>query len=297
MENNIPSNIEETDFFKENANLVDFFNNSCAKHSEKIAFESFDVEMSFDELSVQVNSFASWLSQNFKPGDRIAVMMPNMLAYPVIVYGALMAGVIVVNINPLYTPRELEHVLRDSEAKLLLVFEGVAHVVEKSDLASVDKVVVTTVGDLLGFKGKIIQGVIDLYYALQNNDDEKAVHAYTQWGFANMTKNKLEVLNKWAEFIYSPLMEDKVQKIQQSDSGIYGAQVAAEVHKELKKLGGVKPPKEFVFMDRAAVGLGSVFMHLKAEVNWYKIFHSLIENFETKKMKTRQQKILKLVKL
>ena len=147
------------------------------------------------------------------------------------------------------------------------------------------------------FEGKFIQGVIDLYYALQNNDDEKAVHAYTQWGFANMTKNKLDVLNKWAEFIYSPLMEDRVQKIQQSDSGIYGAQVAAKVHKELKKLGGVKPPKEFVFMDRAAVGLGSVFMHLKAEVNWHKIFHSLIKNFEIKKMKTRQQKILKLVKL
>jgi len=147
------------------------------------------------------------------------------------------------------------------------------------------------------FEGKFIQGVIDLYYALQKNDDERAVHAYTQWGFTDMTKNKLEVLNKWAEFIYSPLMEDKVQKIQQSDSGIYGAQVAAKVHKELKNLGGVKPPKEFVFMDRAAVGLGSVFMHLKAEVNWYKIFHSLIKNFEIKKMKTRQQKILKLVNL
>jgi predicted unusual protein kinase regulating ubiquinone biosynthesis (AarF/ABC1/UbiB family) len=147
------------------------------------------------------------------------------------------------------------------------------------------------------FNGKFIQGVIDLYYALQNNDDEKAVHAYTQWGFVDMTKKKLEVLNKWAEFIYSPLMEDKIQKIQQSDSGIYGAQVAAEVNKGLKKLGGVRPPKEFVFMDRAAVGLGSVFMHLKAEVNWYKIFHNLIENFETKKMNARQQKILKLVKL
>ena len=112
-----------------------------------------------------------------------------------------------------------------------------------------------------------------------------------------MTKNKLEVLNKWAEFIYSPLMEDKVQKIQQSDSGIYGAQVAAEVHKELKKLGGVKPPKEFVFMDRAAVGLGSVFMHLKAEVNWYQIFHHLIDYFNEKKLNERQQKTLKSAKL
>ena len=159
MASNIPSNIEETDFFKENANLVDFFNNSCNKHSEKIAFESFGVDISFDELSVQVNSFASWLGQGYKAGDRIAVMMPNMLAYPVIVYGALMTGIVVVNINPLYTPRELEHVLRDSEAKVLLVWEGVAHVVEKSDLASVEKVLLTTVGDLLGFKGKIINFV------------------------------------------------------------------------------------------------------------------------------------------
>ncbi len=159
MENNIPSNIEDTDFFKENANLVDFFNNTCKKHQGKIAFESYGVEMSFEELSKQANSFASWLSQGYKPGDRIAVMMPNMFAYPVIVYGALMAGIIVVNINPLYTPRELEHVLKDSEAKVLLVWEGVANVVEKSDLASVEKVILTTVGDLLGFKGKIINFV------------------------------------------------------------------------------------------------------------------------------------------
>ena len=180
MENNIPKHIEDTDFFKENANLVDFFKNSCNKHREKIAFESFDVGMTFDVLSVQVNSFASWLSQNFKPGDRIAVMMPNMLAYPVIVYGALMAGVIVVNINPLYTPRELEHVLRDSEAKLLLVFEGVAHVVEKSDLASVDKVVITTVGDLLGFKGKIINFVVRKVKKLVPKFNISGTQAFTE---------------------------------------------------------------------------------------------------------------------
>ena len=80
MEINIPSNIEETDLFKENANLVDFFNNTCRKHQGKIAFENYGVEMSFEELSEHSNSFASWLSQSFKPGDRIAVMMPNMLA-------------------------------------------------------------------------------------------------------------------------------------------------------------------------------------------------------------------------
>ncbi|MDA0968526.1 MAG: AarF/ABC1/UbiB kinase family protein, partial [Proteobacteria bacterium] len=71
----------------------------------------------------------------------------------------------------------------------------------------------------------------------------------------------------------------------------------SEVHKELKKIGGVKPPKEFVFMDRAAVGLGSVFMHLRAEVNWYKVFHELIENFDQKKLTEKQQSTLKLVNL
>ena len=147
------------------------------------------------------------------------------------------------------------------------------------------------------FRGKFIQGVIDLYFALQKNDKDKIVHAYEQWGFEDITKKKIEVLNKWAEFIYSPLMKDKVQKIQESDSGIYGAQVAAGVHKDLKKLGGIKPPKEFVFMDRAAVGLGSVFMHLKAEVNWYQIFNSLIEDFDAEEMNKKQQKALKLANL
>ena len=147
------------------------------------------------------------------------------------------------------------------------------------------------------FKGQFIQGVIDLYFALQKNDKDKIIHAYEQWGFEDITKKKIEVLNKWAAFIYSPLMEDKVQKIQENDSGVYGAQVAAGVHNELKKLGGIKPPKEFVFMDRAAVGLGSVFMHLKAEVNWYQIFNSLIEDFSANEMDKKQQKALKLVKL
>ena len=147
------------------------------------------------------------------------------------------------------------------------------------------------------FDGKFIKGVIDLYFALQLNDSAKAVHAYEQWGFTDINKAKLAVLNKWANFLYSPLMKDKVQKIQESESGVYGAQIASEVHRELKKLGGVKPPKEFVFMDRAAVGLGSVFMHLKAEVNWYKIFHDLIDKFNQKKLMERQQKALNMANL
>tara|TARA_Y100001970_G_C14206915_1_gene844628 strand:- start:760 stop:2094 length:1335 start_codon:yes stop_codon:yes gene_type:complete len=147
------------------------------------------------------------------------------------------------------------------------------------------------------FQGKFIKGVIDLYFGLQKKDNAQIVYAYEQWGFTDISKKKIDVLNKWANFIYAPLMKDKVQKIQESDSGIYGAKVASQVHSELKKLGGIKPPKEFVFMDRAAVGLGSVFMHLKAEVNWYKIFHNLIRNFEEKELNKKQQKALKLSNL
>jgi len=147
------------------------------------------------------------------------------------------------------------------------------------------------------FRSKFIKGVIDLYFALQKNDEALAVHAFEQWGFNNMTKEKLKILSKWANFLYAPLMENKVQKIQENDSGIYGAQIASEVHRELKKIGGVKPPKEFVFMDRAAVGLGSVFMHLRAEVNWYRVFHELIDNFNQKNLTERQQNTLKLVNL
>ena len=159
MEKVIPNKFEETEFFKEHGNLVEFFDNCCKEHNGKMAFESYDVEISYEDLSEKVNAFASWLTNNFQAGDRIAVMMPNMLAYPIIVYGALKAGIVVVNVNPLYTQRELEHVLKDSEAKVLAVWEGVANVVEKSNLANVEKVMITTVGDLLGFKGKIINFV------------------------------------------------------------------------------------------------------------------------------------------
>ena len=79
-----------------------------------------------------------------------------------------------------------------------------------------------------------------------------------------------------------------MQKIQESDSGLYGAGIASKVHAELRKLGGIRPPREFVFMDRAAIGLGSVFMHLKAEINWHQMFHGLIDDFDEQALADRQ---------
>ena len=143
------------------------------------------------------------------------------------------------------------------------------------------------------FRPDFVTGVIELYKALRDGDEEQAVNAYKRWGFENPSKELISVLNIWANFIYQPLLEDKVRLINPSESGQYGRETAEKVHEELKKIGGVKPPREFVLMDRAAVGLGSVFMHLKAEVNWYRIFHDLVGNFNEATLTKRQLQAIK----
>ncbi len=143
------------------------------------------------------------------------------------------------------------------------------------------------------FPPSFVRGVIDLYHALRNDDRDLAVHAYESWGFENLNAEMIDTLNIWAEFVYSPLMKDRVQRIQKSESGLYGAGVASKMHSEIRRLGGVTPPREFVLMDRAAVGLGSVFLRLKAEVNWYQLFHDMIGDFDEKKLTRRQKKALK----
>ena len=142
------------------------------------------------------------------------------------------------------------------------------------------------------FKPEFVKGVIDLYYAILENNEELAVSAYESWGFENISKKLIETLNIWAKFLYSPLLEDRVRKMQETNSTAYGAETAAKVHKELKKIGGVKPPREFVFMDRAAIGLGSVFLHLDAEINWYKTFHNMIDDFKVDEVREFQKKSL-----
>ncbi len=142
------------------------------------------------------------------------------------------------------------------------------------------------------FKPSFVGGVIDLYHALRDDDRERAVHAYETWGFKNPSKELVDTLNIWAKFVYSPVMEDRTQKIQEEESGLYGAKVAHKVHTELRRIGGVQPPREFVLMDRAAVGLGAVFMRLRAEVNWYRIFHDLIGDFDETALAKQQEEAL-----
>ena len=144
------------------------------------------------------------------------------------------------------------------------------------------------------FRPKFIAGVIDLYHALQNDDRDLAVHAYQTWGFTGLTDELLDVLNLWAQFVYSPVLDDRARRIQEeTKSGVYGREVAAKVHRELGRLGGVSPPQEFVYMDRAAIGLGSVFLHLDAEINWHALFEDLIQDFDVARFKRRQAAMLK----
>jgi len=143
------------------------------------------------------------------------------------------------------------------------------------------------------FKPRLVEGVIMLYQALESHKPELAVEAYKAWGFKNMSKELVDTLNIWATFIYAPLLEDKTRLIEETNTGLYGRETANKVHAELRKIGGVTVPREFVFMDRAAIGLGSVFLRLGAEINWYQMFHELIKNFDVKDLEKRQAKALK----
>jgi predicted unusual protein kinase regulating ubiquinone biosynthesis (AarF/ABC1/UbiB family) len=148
------------------------------------------------------------------------------------------------------------------------------------------------------FQPKFVQGVIDLYHALERNDRALAVHAYETWGFTGLSKAAVDTLNLWAEFIYAPLLEDRPRRIQEVDSvGLYGRDVAEKVARQLREQGGVTPPREFVFMDRAAIGLGGVFLHLKSEINWHRLFHELIADFDAKQLARRQARTFKALGL
>lgn len=147
------------------------------------------------------------------------------------------------------------------------------------------------------FPAKFVGGVIDLYHALMENDNARAVHAYETWGFKNLSNDQIETLNIWARFLYGPIMEDKIRPIGEVTNGIYGRETAEKVHKKLREVGGVRVPREFVFMDRAALGLGSVFLHLKAEINWYRVFNELIQDFDAETLDKRQKDTLSLFNL
>ena len=146
-------------------------------------------------------------------------------------------------------------------------------------------------GSIRIFRPEFVAGVIDLYKALRDKDNQLARQAYERWGFDGLDDEAIRVLNIWAGFIYAPLLADEVRPIQQMRSGSEGRELAGKVHEELKRIGGIRPPREFVLMDRAAVGLGSVFLHLKSEVNWHRLFHDLIDDFSVDTLSKKQKSL------
>ncbi len=140
------------------------------------------------------------------------------------------------------------------------------------------------------FQARFVKGVIDLYHALERDDRDLAVEAYRSWGFGDLSHDLIAVLNRWAAFVYGPLLDDRTRMIQErrAANGDDGRSLIDDVHRDLRRLGGIRPPRAFVFMDRAAVGLGSVFLHLQAEINWHRLFHELIEDFTEERLAARQ---------
>jgi predicted unusual protein kinase regulating ubiquinone biosynthesis (AarF/ABC1/UbiB family) len=144
------------------------------------------------------------------------------------------------------------------------------------------------------FHPKFVGGVVDLYRGLLHDDRARVVHAYETWGFKNLSTELIDILNIWARFIYAPLLDDRIRTVADGvRPGEYGRRQAFEVHKALKEKGPVTVPREFVFMDRAAVGLGAVFLHLKAELNYHQLFEAEIDRFSLETLERSQNEALR----
>ena len=144
--------------------ICDIFDSSCHEFPERTAYSNMGARLSYAEIDELSKQFSAWLQNelNLQKGDRVALMLPNVLQYPVALFGTLRAGCIVVNVNPMYSPRELEHQLNDSGAVVIIILENFAHTLEKViDKVRLDQVIITSLGDLFPFpKSKVINFMV-----------------------------------------------------------------------------------------------------------------------------------------
>jgi predicted unusual protein kinase regulating ubiquinone biosynthesis (AarF/ABC1/UbiB family) len=148
------------------------------------------------------------------------------------------------------------------------------------------------------FPPRFLEGVVGLYRGLKAENRDQIAHAYEVWGFKNLNAELIEALTLWARFIYGPLLDDRVRTIADDvPPSQYGRREAMEVRKRLKALGPVLVPREFVFMDRAAIGLGAAFLHLRAELNYGRMFEDSIAGFSVDALAARQSGALARVGL
>ena len=155
----IPANIDPDAY----SSLVEMFDETFKKYASKPAFSCMNKSITFAELDKKSQQFGAYLhSRGLEAGDKIALMMPNLLQYPIALFGALRAGLVVVNTNPLYTPREMLHQFSDAGVKAIVIAENFASNLEKviGDTA-IKTVIVTSIGELLGsIKGKVVNFVV-----------------------------------------------------------------------------------------------------------------------------------------
>ncbi|MCL4713617.1 MAG: AarF/ABC1/UbiB kinase family protein [Hyphomonadaceae bacterium] len=148
------------------------------------------------------------------------------------------------------------------------------------------------------FPARFLEGVVGLWRGLKAEDMDQVAHSYEIWGFKNLNAELIDALTMWARFIYGPLLDDRVRTIADDvPPAQYGRREAFEVRKRLKTLGPVLIPREFVFMDRAAIGLGAAFLHLRAELNLGAMFADSVEGFSAEALAARQSEALARVGL
>ncbi len=169
----------------------------------------------------------------------------------------------------------------------------------KGEARQVEAVNLFDYGCVRIFPSQFVGGVVELYRGLESGDEERVVHAYEIWGFSDLTRATIAALNIWARFIYGPLVDDRVRTIADGvKPGDYGRRELSSVIRALKaEGGGLKIPREFVFLDRAAVGLGGAFLRLGAAMNFHRLFEEAIEGFDVAALGLRQAEALAEVEL
>lgn len=210
----------------ERQSLIELIDESCNRYREKPAFDSFGKYLSYAEIDQHSRAVAAWLQhQGLQPGDRVAVMMPNLLQYPIALFGILRAGMVAVNTNPMYTPRELKHQLTDSGAKAVFVLDMFAHVVEEVlNQTDVQQVITTGVGDLLGFpKGTLTNFAIKYI--------KKAVPSYRLPGSSSFN----QVLSAGSNMAFKPIQRslDDIAFLQYTGGTTGVAKGAMLTHKNM----------------------------------------------------------------
>jgi predicted unusual protein kinase regulating ubiquinone biosynthesis (AarF/ABC1/UbiB family) len=210
---------------------------------------------------------------------------------------------------PLLSFKEAPQEQRDRIASLLFkawwapmtqtgVIHGDPHLGNYSLTPDAAKLNLLDFGCVRIFPPSFVAGVVKLYLSLEKNDFEGTLEAYETWGFKGLTRQLAETLNVWARFIYAPLLDDRVRTVADGVApGDYGRKEAFEVRKLLQLHGPVTIPREFVFMDRAAIGLGAAYLHLGAKLNFYRLFQDSIAGFDEAALGARQAAALAQVGL